>query len=43
MTPADASRIQSSTARRHGGAVPAGSFATRAQAAAARHAAAKTK
>lgn len=38
MTQAAASRIQSSTARAHGGQVASGSFAARAQAAAARHA-----
>lgn len=35
MTQAAASRIQSSTAKAHGGSVPAGSFAARAQSAAA--------
>ena len=34
MTPMDAARIQSSTARRNGGMTPAGSFASRAQRAA---------
>lgn len=43
MTPAAASRIQSATAKQHGGAVPAGSFAARVQSAAAGHAAVKTK
>lgn len=37
MTPAAASRIQSATARSHGGQTPAGSFAARAQSAAARN------
>lgn len=35
MTPADASRIQSAAAKANGGKVPAGSFAARAQSAAA--------
>jgi hypothetical protein len=43
MTPADAARIQSTTARKHGGLVPADSFASRAQAAAARSTGAKGK
>ena len=34
MTPSDASRIQSATARASGGGVPSGSFASRAQSAA---------
>lgn len=34
MTPMDAARIQSSTARQNGGMTPAGSFASRAQRAA---------
>lgn len=34
MTPEDAARIQSHTAKQHGGAVPPESFATRAQRAA---------
>ena len=34
MTPMDAARIQSATARQNGGMTPAGSFATRAQRAA---------
>ena len=37
MTQQAASRIQSSTAKSHGGSVPKGSFASRAQAAAARN------
>ncbi|MES3024284.1 MAG: hypothetical protein V4857_22170 [Pseudomonadota bacterium] len=37
MTKADASRIQSATARAGGGKVPARSFASRAQAAAAKN------
>lgn len=37
MTPAAAARIQSATAHSHGGKTPAGSFAARAQAAAARN------
>jgi hypothetical protein len=35
MTPADAARIQSATAKSHGGQVPKDSFAGRAQSAAA--------
>lgn len=37
MTPAAAARIQSATARSHGGKTPADSFGARAQAAAARN------
>lgn len=37
MTQTAASRIQSSTAKQHGGGVPKGSFASRAQRAAARN------
>jgi len=37
MTQQAVSRIQSSTAKSHGGSVPKGSFASRAQAAAARN------
>jgi len=37
MTQQAASRIQSSTAKSHGGSVPPGSFASRAQGAAARN------
>lgn len=37
MTAEAAARIQSATARAHGGQVKAGSFAARAQSAAARH------
>ncbi|MBN9133505.1 MAG: hypothetical protein J0H48_09100 [Nitrosospira multiformis] len=36
MTPADAARIQSATAKANGGRVPKGSFAARAQGAAAK-------
>jgi hypothetical protein len=36
MTPADAARIQSATAKANGGIVPKGSFAARAQGAAAK-------
>lgn len=43
MTPVDAARIQSATARKHGGAVPAGGFAPRAQAAAAHNTRAREK
>lgn len=39
MTTAAAARIQSATARSHGGMTPTGSFAARGQAAAARNAA----
>lgn len=38
MTTAAAARIQSATARSHGGKTPVGSFASRGQAAAARNA-----
>jgi len=38
MTTAAAARIQSATTRSHGGKTPAGSFASRAQVAAARNA-----
>lgn len=38
MTQSAASRIQSATSRSHGGQTPAGSFASRAQSAAAHHA-----
>ena len=37
MTPAAASRIQSSTAKANGGKVPAGSFSSRAQSGAAKN------
>lgn len=43
MTPAAAARIQSATARSHGGQTPAGSFAARAQAAAARNSSGRKK
>ncbi|WP_139249057.1 hypothetical protein [Modicisalibacter ilicicola] len=39
MTPADASRIQSHTAKSNGGRVPKGSFSSRATSASARNAA----
>lgn len=41
MTKADASRIQSATAKNHGGKIPKGSFAARAQAVADRSASKK--
>jgi len=39
MSPAAAARIQSTTAKQHGGKTPKGSFAARAQSVAARNAA----
>jgi hypothetical protein len=43
MTLADAARIKSATAARHGGKTPAGSFGARAESAAAKNAGGKKR
>lgn len=43
MSPAAAQRIQSATAKKHGGATPKGSFAAKAQSVAAKNASSKSQ